>query len=61
MPAVRIELGYLTNPGDAARLGRPEFRDELAEAIAVAIQRLFSPAELPTREAIELSRQTISV
>jgi N-acetylmuramoyl-L-alanine amidase len=61
MPAVRIELGYLTNPGDAARLGRPEFRDELAEAIVVAIQRLFSPAELPSREAIELSRQTISV
>ncbi|HTC69830.1 MAG TPA: N-acetylmuramoyl-L-alanine amidase, partial [Acidothermaceae bacterium] len=61
MPAVRIELGYLTNPGDAARLGRPEFRDELAEAIVVAIQRLFSPAEIPTRESIELSRQTISV
>jgi N-acetylmuramoyl-L-alanine amidase len=61
MPAVRIELGYLTNPGDAARLGRPEFRDELAEAIVVAIQRLFSPAELPSRESIELSRQTISV
>jgi N-acetylmuramoyl-L-alanine amidase len=61
MPAVRIELGYLTNPGDAARLGRPEFRDELAEAITVAIQRLFSPAELPSREAIELSRQTILV
>jgi N-acetylmuramoyl-L-alanine amidase len=61
MPAVRIELGYLTNPGDAARLGRPEFRDELAEAIVVAIQRLFSPAELPSRESVELSRQTISV
>ncbi len=61
MPAVRIELGYLTNPGDAARLGSAEFRDELAEAIVVAIQRLYSPAELPSQEAIELSRQTISV
>jgi N-acetylmuramoyl-L-alanine amidase len=61
MPAVRIELGYLTNPGDAARLGSAEFRDELAEAIVVAIQRLYSTAELPSQEAIELSRQTISV
>ena len=33
MPAVRIELGYLTNPGDAARLADPAFRDTLAEAI----------------------------
>jgi N-acetylmuramoyl-L-alanine amidase len=61
MPAVRIELGYLTNPGDAARLGSAEFRDELAEAIVVAIQRLYSPAELPSQEAIERRRQTISV
>jgi N-acetylmuramoyl-L-alanine amidase len=61
MPAVRIELGYLTNPGDAGRLAVPEFRDELAEAIVVAIQRLFSPAEIPTAAAIELGRQTVFV
>jgi N-acetylmuramoyl-L-alanine amidase len=61
MPAVRVELGYLTNPGDAARLAMPEFRDELAEAIVVAIQRLFSPAEVPSQESIELSRQTVFV
>jgi len=61
MPAVRIELGYLTNPGDAARLGNAEFRDELAEAIVVAIQRLYSPAELPSRETVEPRRQSISV
>ena len=30
MPAVRIELGYLTNIGDAARLAAAEFRDTLA-------------------------------
>ncbi len=61
MPAVRIELGYLTNPGDAARLGNAEFRDELAEAIVVAIQQLYSPAELPSREAVEPRRHSISV
>ena len=61
MPAVRIELGYLTNPGDAARLGNAEFRDELAEAIVVAIQQLYSPAELPSRETVEPRRHSISV
>lgn len=41
MPAVLVELGYLTNPEDAARLGNPRFRDEVAEALVVAIQRLY--------------------
>ncbi len=45
MTAVRVEMGYLTNPHDAARLGDPAFRDLLAEAIVVALQRLYLPAE----------------
>ncbi|MGH3344593.1 MAG: N-acetylmuramoyl-L-alanine amidase [Carbonactinosporaceae bacterium] len=45
MPAVRIELGYITNPGDAARLASPDFRDHVAEAIVVAVQRLYLPPE----------------
>ena len=57
MPAVRVELGYLSNSDDAARLARADFRDDLAEAIVVAIQRLFAVAELPAGEAIELGRQ----
>ena len=50
MPAVRIELGYLTNPGDAARLADPGFRDVVAEGVVAAVQRLFLPPEedLPT-------------
>jgi N-acetylmuramoyl-L-alanine amidase len=59
MPAVRIEMGYLTNPGDAARLARQEFRDTLAEAIVVAIQRLYTPTELPVGQAIELARAAV--
>lgn len=43
MPAVRIELGYLTNRGDAARLVDPAFRDVLAEAVVAAVQRLYLP------------------
>ena len=58
MPAVRVELGYLTNPGDAARLSMPGFRDTLAEAIVVAIQRLFSPTELPDA-SIELAEPPV--
>lgn len=41
MPAVRIEVGYLTNPGDRARLLDPAFRDVLAEGILVSVKRLY--------------------
>ena len=41
MPAVRIEAGHLTHPGDAARLADPAFRDTLAEAVVAAVQRLY--------------------
>lgn len=45
MPAVRVELGYLTSAGDATLLGDPEVRDAVAEALVVAVQRLYLPAE----------------
>jgi len=41
MPAARLELGYLTNPGDAARLADSGFRDVIAEAVVVAVQRVY--------------------
>ena len=44
-PTVRIDLGYLSNPQDAKRLSDPAFRDQLAEAMIVAIQRLYLSAE----------------
>lgn len=44
-PAVRIDLGYLSNEGDRARLARPDFRDTLAEAFIIAIQRLYLATE----------------
>jgi N-acetylmuramoyl-L-alanine amidase len=46
MPAVRIEVGHLTNPGDAARLADPGFRDAVAEGVLIGVQRLFLPADL---------------
>ena len=45
MPAVRTEVGHLSNPGDARRLADPAFRDTLAEAIVVAIQRVYLVGE----------------
>lgn len=44
-PTVRIDLGYMTNPGDLGRLSRPDFRDVIAEALVIAIQRLYLAAE----------------
>jgi N-acetylmuramoyl-L-alanine amidase len=41
MPAVRVEVGYLTNPDDRRRLLDPSFRDVVAEGILVAIKRLY--------------------
>ena len=45
MPAVRVEVGYVTNPEDAARLADPAFRDVVAEAVVVAVQRLYLAPE----------------
>jgi N-acetylmuramoyl-L-alanine amidase len=41
MPAVQVELGYLTNADDARRLADTAFRDLVAEALVVAVQRLY--------------------
>jgi len=41
MPTVRIEAGYLSHPEDAARLADPSFLDTLAEAIVIALQRMY--------------------
>ena len=45
MPAVQLDAGYLSNPGDARRLADPGFRDVLAEAVVVAVQRFYLAPE----------------
>jgi N-acetylmuramoyl-L-alanine amidase len=45
MPAVRVDVGYLTSPIDRARLLHPTFRDAVAEGLLIAIQRLYLPAD----------------
>jgi N-acetylmuramoyl-L-alanine amidase len=46
MPAVRVELGYLTHPGDTQLLADPDVRDVLAEAMLAAVQRVFLPLDV---------------
>jgi N-acetylmuramoyl-L-alanine amidase len=50
MPAVRVETGYLTSEPDRAKLLQPGYRDLIAEALLVGIQRLYLPqdADPPT-------------
>lgn len=54
MPAVQVELGYLTNPTDAARLADDDVRDLVAEALVVAIQRLYLGEEDATTGTLRL-------
>jgi N-acetylmuramoyl-L-alanine amidase len=45
MPAVRVDVGYLTSPKDRARLVDPRFRDQVVEAVVAAVQRMYFPIE----------------
>jgi len=58
MPAVRVDLGYLTHPGDAARLREPAFRDAVAEAVLVSLQRLYQPSA-DLRDAVVRLPETV--
>ncbi|MCF8530682.1 MAG: N-acetylmuramoyl-L-alanine amidase [Candidatus Nanopelagicales bacterium] len=43
MPAVRIDLGYMSNVDDSKRLNSEDFHDAIAHGIAVAITAFCSP------------------
>jgi N-acetylmuramoyl-L-alanine amidase len=45
MPAVRVELGYLTSDEDRARLMDPHHRELIVEGMLAGIQRLYLPPE----------------
>jgi N-acetylmuramoyl-L-alanine amidase len=50
MPAVRVDVGYLTSPSDRERLVDPAFRERVVEAMMAAVQRMYLPveADVPT-------------
>ncbi|MFW0793133.1 N-acetylmuramoyl-L-alanine amidase [Gordonia sp. CPCC 205515] len=41
MPVALLDVGYITNPADRAALNDPQVRDIIAEAILVAVKRLY--------------------
>ena len=43
MPAVRVELGYLSNEGDARRLTSSAFQDVVAQGLAAAVTGFCAP------------------
>lgn len=45
MPAVRVEVGYLTSPSDRSRLIDPSFRDTVVDALLAAVQRMYFSME----------------
>jgi N-acetylmuramoyl-L-alanine amidase len=45
MPAVRIDLGCVTRPDDAAALGDPDVLAAVARAVVVAVQRVYLAPE----------------
>jgi len=44
VPSVLIELGYLSNAGDADEMNNVHWRDRMAQAIAGAVDRYFGPS-----------------
>jgi len=44
VPAVLIELGYLSNSGDAAQMNTDSWRSRVSEAIANAVDAQFAPS-----------------
>jgi N-acetylmuramoyl-L-alanine amidase len=45
MPAVRVDVGYLTSPVDRGRLIDPLVRERVVEGIVAAVQRMYFPVE----------------
>ncbi|WP_184838774.1 N-acetylmuramoyl-L-alanine amidase [Allocatelliglobosispora scoriae] len=45
MPAVRVDVGYLTSPLDRKRLTDSHFREKVVEAIVAAVQRMYYPVD----------------
>jgi N-acetylmuramoyl-L-alanine amidase len=50
-PSILIELGYLSNPAEAAKLGDPAYQDKLVDAMAQAIEEYASDRSLRAETA----------
>jgi hypothetical protein len=52
MPAVRVEVGFLSSPADRSRLVDPTFRDTVAEGLLVAVAAVLAKADDPPTGAL---------
>ncbi len=60
MPAVRVEVGYLTSAADRVKLLDSRFRDAVAEGLLVAVQRLYLPtADDPPTGVMQISATAV--
>jgi N-acetylmuramoyl-L-alanine amidase len=60
MPAVLVEIGFVTNPREERKLKDPRYRDDIARAIAEGLAEYKRLAE-PRTSVPELPRRTIGV
>lgn len=51
VPAVLIELGYLTSPRDSVQMGTEQWRNDVSLAIADAVDRQFRPSATDLKAA----------
>lgn len=49
MPAVLVEVSFISNPVEEAKLKDPAFRRNVAEAVAKGVRRFFGAVPSPTR------------
>ena len=47
IPSILIEMGYLSNPEEGARLNDPEYQDRLAAALAKSLQEYLAQTQAP--------------
>jgi len=47
VPAAMVEVGFLSNPEEAARLGDEKYQKKLAAAIYFGILRFYSEEKIP--------------
>jgi N-acetylmuramoyl-L-alanine amidase len=53
MPAVLVELGFLSNPSEETKLQDPEYREQLVEALVRAVLRFRAQTDKPRAPADE--------
>lgn len=58
MDAVLVEVGFLTNPQEAAKMKTDSYRQQLADGIAAGIQRYVEEVTIPQRQQEENDNPT---